>query len=309
MCEQVAGESPLFPPQYQDEEEARQALLQVVRRVPTHFGFRQSRWTLASIAQACPWLRVSTRGGLWQVLRRLGIHYKRARSYIHSPDPHYEDKLALIHRALLRAWYAPERYVFLYQDEFTYYRQPTLACAYEAKGPRQPLAYRSYRHNSRFRVIGALNVVTGQVLFQQCHKVTVHQLSEFYATIRAAYPHAEEIYLAQDNWPVHFHPDVLACLQPQHFYPLPPKVPANWPSEPSPQARRDHLPIRLLLLPTYASWLNPIEKLWRWLKQDVLHLHRLSDDWPGLKQAVADFLDQFQEGSPELLRYVGLLPD
>ncbi|MBK9008807.1 MAG: transposase [Anaerolineae bacterium] len=26
-----------------------------------------------------------------------------------------------------------------------------------------------------------------------------------------------------------------------------------------------------LLFPTYASWLNPIEKLWKWLKQEVLH--------------------------------------
>ena len=239
----------------------------------------------------------------------MSIHYKRARSYIHSPDESYEEKLALIQRCLLRAWYEPERYVFLYQDEFTYYRQPTLACAYEAKGHFQPLAYLGYHKNIYFRVIGALNVVTGQVIYRQCSKVTLEQLADFYAAIRAAYPQAEEIYLAQDNWPVHFHPDVLACLQPQDFYPRPPKVPPNWPTEPSPRARRDNLPIRLLLLPTYASWLNPIEKLWRWLKQDVLHLHRLSDDWTGLKQAVADFLDQFKDGSPQLLRYVGLLPN
>jgi hypothetical protein len=32
-------------------------------------------------------------------------------------------------------------------------------------------------------------------------------------------------------------------------------------------------------LPTSAPWLNPIEKRWRWLGQDVLKLHRLADDW------------------------------
>jgi transposase len=69
------------------------------------------------------------------------------------------------------------------------------------------------------------------------------------------------------------------------------------------------LPIQLICLPTYASWLNPIEKLWRWLKQDVLHLHCLSQDWPALKQAVATFLDGFATGSDSLLRYVGLLPN
>ncbi|MGQ9628202.1 MAG: transposase [Anaerolineae bacterium] len=43
----------------------------------------------------------------------------------------------------------------------------------------------------------------------------------------------------------------------------------------------------MLCLPTYASWFNPIEKLWRWLKQDVLHLHRLNEDWQALIQRVA----------------------
>ena len=29
-----------------------------------------------------------------------------------------------------------------------------------------------------------------------------------------------------------------------------------------------------------ASWCNPIEMLWRWLKQRKLHLHRLSEEGP-----------------------------
>ena len=42
---------------------------------------------------------------------------------------------------------------------------------------------------------------------------------------------------------------------------------------------------------------------------DRLHLHRMSDDWQALKQDVANFLDRFKHGSPDLLRYVGLLPN
>ena len=272
-------------------------------------GFRQSRWTLETIAQACPWLRVTTVGGLSQLLDRLGIGYKWARSYIHSPDAYYDDKLSVIQLCLLRTWYEPERYVCLYQDEFTYYRHPTLARDYEIKGHTQPLARLSCQSNTHFRVTAVMNAITGQVTYRQRSKITLEQLSDFYAGVSIAYPDAEEIYIAQDNWPVHLHPDVLARLQPQDFFPGPPKVPPNWPTKPKPGAIQDNLPIRLLLLPTYASWLNPIEKLWRWLKQDVLHLHRMSGDWPALKQAVADFLDGFKNGSPELLRYAGLLPN
>jgi len=66
------------------------------------------------------------------------------------------------------------------------------------------------------------------------------------------------------------------------------------------------MPIQLLPLPTYASWTNPQEKVWRHLQQGELHLHRLANQWDQLKERVCNHLDQFKDGSPELLRYVGL---
>ena len=99
-------------------------------------------------------------------------------------------------------------------------------------------------------------------------------------------------------------------------------MPGNWPNEPSSKAKREvekrkakgnakdeKLPIKILQLPTYASWANPIEKLWRWVRQSIIHLHRLSDEWHRLKQHVVYFMLSFQKGSKQLLRYVGLLPD
>ena len=82
--------------------------------------------------------------------------------------------------------------------------------------------------------------------------------------------------------------------------------PRSWPSAPSPTAKRLNLPIQLVPLPTYSPWLNPIEKLWRWLKQDVLHLHRSAHNVPALRALVLDFLAPFTHASDELLRYVGL---
>jgi transposase len=37
--------------------------------------------------------------------------------------------------------------------------------------------------------------------------------------------------------------------------------------------------IKPVWLPTYAPWLNPIEKLWRWVRQDILKMHRWVEDW------------------------------
>ena len=66
------------------------------------------------------------------------------------------------------------------------------------------------------------------------------------------------------------------------------------------------LPVQVAPLPTYASWLNPIERLWRWLKQKVLHLHPYAGEWERLKGGVRQFPNRFTSGSEWLLQYTGL---
>ena len=195
-----------------------------------------------------------------------------------------------------------------YLDEFTFYRQPTQAAAYALAGSKTPLAQRSYRSNTTARVIAALNAHTGQVTYLQRSRTTLPVVRQLYYDLRAAYPTHEQLFVAQDNWPVHVHPDVTVILEKQTF-PWPAQPPPNWATQPRANVAPDTLPIQLVFLPTYAPWTNPIEKLWRWLNQDVLHLHRLSDQWDALKARVCTFLDGFAKPAPALLRYVGLLPD
>lgn len=291
-----------------DEQTAHDKLLDILGRAPTLYGLARSRWTLAVLRPQCDWLRVATDSGLWQLLRRLGLHYKRARDYLHSPDPYYTDKQTTLAGYLAQAREEPERYVFLYLDELTFYRQPTVANAYAEQGTATPLARRSYRSNTSARVIAAMNAVTGQVTYLLRSKTRVPLLRQFYYDLRAAYPQPERLFVAQDSWPVHVHPDVVSILETQEFQWWP-KLPPSWSPDPNPKLPTDSLPIQLLFQPIYAPWTNPIEKLWRWLKQDFLHLHRLSDEWDALKQGVRDFLDAFAGPSPDLLRYVGLLPN
>lgn len=49
-----------------------------------------------------------------------------------------------------------------------------------------------------------------------------------------------------------------------------------------------------------------VEKVWRWLREHVLTLHRLASDWEALRERVNAFLDQFADKSQELLQYGGL---
>jgi transposase len=285
-----------------------QAVLSVVRRDPRQFGLECSRWRLADLIRCCPFLHLGSVPGMHQLLERLGIAYKHGRQYVHSPDPAYQGKLAYLRECWQLSRAEPGRYVFLYQDEFTCYRQPSLARDYEARGRTQPYARLSYSSNSYTRVLGSLDAGDGTVLYLRRHRLDTHNLVAFYEQVASHYSDAECIYVTLDNWPVHYHPDVMAALVPQSMPHPPSNIPANWPTEPSKKARRLYLPIQLVPLPTYASWLNPIEKLWRKLKQELLHLHRLANDWSGLAQAIEAFLDRFAGGSADLLRYVGLLP-
>src|SRR5215475_8768068 len=145
----------------------------------------------------------------------------------------------------------------------------------------RPETDRARSPNRLWRVIGALNAVTGRVDFLDAYIVGRAKVIQFYKRLDAAYPDVERLLVAQDNWSIHAHADVLGAL-------------SRWPR------------IEPAWLPTYAPWLNPIEKLWRWLRQDVLKRHRLARDWSSLRERVNQFLGQFAAGSQDLLRYVGL---
>lgn len=280
-----------------------------MRRDPHLFGIDRARFRLADLLRLCDWLSLTTEGGLSRLLSRLGIAYKRGRDWVHSPDPDYEPKLRQVASILEEARASQGRKVALFLDEFSYYRQPTVASAYEEAGAKQPRARRGHHANTATRIVASLSPLEGRVLYRQATRIDVRTLVRFYQQIREAYPDAERISLIQDNWPVHFHPDLLVALEAQES-PWPIYRPGHWPTEPSAKAVKQWeglcLPIQVVPLPTYASWTNPIEKLWRWLRQEVLHLHRLADRLEELRATVRRFLDRFALGSLDLLRYVGL---
>ena len=170
--------------------------------------------------------------------------------------------------------------ITLFQDELTFYQSPTVANGWDRKGKPQPLARLGYKGNKKRRIGGALNVVTGEVTFAHSTKFGIKELKKLCTQIRRQYHTATTINIIMDNWPIHYHPDVI-------------------------QAATDNN-LQFIPLPTYAPWTNPIEKLWRWLYHDILHHHHHANQWNILIKMVSKFLKQFEEGSQELIKYVGL---
>ena len=301
------GRKPAFSPK--SPEEAESELLVAIGQDPGRLNPHQTRWTLRSLGQVVPWLAALSLPGIHQIFSRLGISYKRARDYLRSPDVDYAEKLSRIQQVLAETRENPETCVVVYQDEFSFNLQPTVAKDWAKTGTKTPLARQSYRSQETCYGMGALNPHTGDVVYQQVESCTVVALHTFYTQICRRYPKAERIYLIQDNRAIHFHANLMAALLPQTTTFAKP-IPPNWSDKQSKKiGSLAKLPIEILQLPTYASWTNPIEKLWRWARQSVIHLHRLSDDWTTLQEKVSDFMEQFKGGSQEVLHYVGLLPN
>lgn len=266
-------------------------------------GYELSRWSLSLLMEVCTFIKVKTEQGFWAVMQRLKVHYKASRQYVHSPDVNYETKWASIEQTVEMT--IEQDVVVLFLDELSYYNQPTTADAYAEKGKDQALAKRAYGAEKTSRIIGTLEAKTGKVCFFQRSKITVACLISFLQYLVKVYE-GKQIFIIIDNWPVHYHPDVLGALQNQKYKQYF-RTPDNWKDiKPKKKYLNLNLPIQFVPLPTYASWLNPIEKLWRWLKQDVLHNHQMADDWNLLREKVNLFLSQFNEHSEDLLNYTGL---
>jgi len=254
----------------------------VLQRAPQLFGLIRSRWWLDGLRQAVAWLGELSVSGVWRLLRRLRLRYKRGRRYVHSPDPDYERKLACVQAARGLAHWNPARYVVLYEDELTYYLRPTVAQGYAPAGADAPRAHQGWGKNRSWRIAGSLNPLTGQHHAQQAAHFDRHTFLAYLRTLEAAYPAARRVFVVVDNWPVHFHADVQAGLAGSR--------------------------IRLLPLPTYAPWTNPEEKVWLKAYRELFHLHAFATRWSDFKQVVQTWLDHVDDAPHDLLRSVGLCP-
>lgn len=200
-----------------------------------------------------------------------------------SPDPDYSTKMAAIEAALEEARKHPEAVSVLYADETSCFRQPRVGFSWHEQGKagkHQPQAVQTPGTNSVRRIVGSLDALSGRVLYRANSRIGVWQLCAFIKQVRKAYGAKKRLILVWDNWSVHGLDKVVEMAQ-------------------------EHK-IELLFLPTYAPWTNPIEKLWRKLKQEIVVMHKLSHNWDQLKQQVHAFLAAYNRQAPDLLHYVGL---
>ena len=170
--------------------------------------------------------------------------------------------------------------MILMEDEASFYRQPTAAWAWSPAGRTQPHMHWGLRANHCVRAAVALDAVGGGVAYRLASSFGAEELGRTYRFFSGAWQNVERIFLVMDNWPVHTHPKAWRAIQ-------------------------EDQRVEVLWLPTYAPWLNPAEKVWKWLRQRLTHMHSYSDDLSGLRRAIDGALESANKTPEAMLRHTG----
>jgi transposase len=263
--------------------EALSQIEEMLHRSPLLYRLDRSCWWLSGLRQVVKWMQKLSLPAICKILRRFHLCYKRGRQHVHSPDPLYNEKLAQIEQARMWAKRSAGKVIFLYEDEHTANLRPLVGRTYRGIGEAGEKA--TGAASELIRLAGVLDVATGQVLVRRRQCFNVKEMYRFFYHIEQHYPEAEVIYIALDNWPVHFHPYVQENLE------------------------RIGSKIRLLSLPTYAPWTNPIEKFWLKLNREFMKQHAYGLTKTAFRDALDLWLDKHRAESIALLHEVGLLPE
>lgn len=175
----------------------------------------------------------------------------------------------------------PEKYRVLYEDECSQYRQPSQAWLWSKMGRTQPIARWSTKTNTLLRIGGALDAITGEFHYLMGPRFRAEEFCKFLKKIASSYQMTQKVYLIIDNVSLHFTQDVKSLLK---------------------RLKK----VELVPLPSYSPWLNNIEKLWKWMKQKVIHMHPWCDDFRKFKCQVKNVLESVNSNRSEILTYVGL---
>ncbi len=176
----------------------------------------------------------------------------------------------------------PEEIVTVFEDEASFYRQPSQSWLWSLKGRVQPKLHHAAHTDDCIREVAFMDVANGKLFFSEYKTVTVEALKESITQLVQRYPKAKKINVIWDNLPTHWHPRLMEHIQ-------------------------AYSQLNLVGLPTYAPWLNAMEKVWKLVCQHVTHAHPWADDFEILKSALRQKLTEYAQGSSALLRYVGLL--
>jgi transposase len=169
--------------------------------------------------------------------------------------------------------------VLLSQDEAHIRAYQALRAVWMLKGEQKKVP--TFGHHAHVTLFGTVDVRTGDVFCASANQCNASAFLGFLQKLLARYTD-KFIVLILDNARIH-HAKLLRPFLEQNQHRL-----------------------FLLFLPPYSPELNPIEKLWRWLK-DMVIANRFHKDESEIRSSVSDFLEFIHSCPEKVLSRIGCL--
>jgi transposase len=255
------------------DEEVEQEVEEAMREPPTERGYNCTIWTTALLrthieetlgVTVCD---DTVRG----TLHRLNYRWRRPRWAVEREDPQAAEIMAGIARAI---WNAEPETVCLLEDETKFRTLPPLRRMWMKKGQQAHVP--TPEQNDKFYSYGALDFESGDWIDTFSDKANSDATIAYLKDLLAAYP-GQPILLIWDQARYHTSKKVRQWIDQQ------PRL-------------------TVLLLPKYSPELNPVEQIWRVVKQQITaNLTRAVD---AIKAAYRAFFRQ--KSSQDLLQTASL---
>jgi transposase len=253
------------------DEEAQRELERLLEHAPLEAGYDFTTWTT-------PLLRSHLRERLGidvsdlavrRTLHRLEFVWRRPRWKIDYQDPHYQERMQAIEAALLEA--QTSDLTVLFEDETDFRRLPPLRGMWMRRGEQACVSVPA--SNGKFSLYGVLNPLTGETFTSPYPKGKSEHTKAF--EVMARFQGQELLIWDQASW---------------HTSQMIENVVAGYER------------LGVLLLPKRSPQDNPVEDLWRHLKQ--LIAANLERDLETLKAACRAFFERLTRR--DVLRMAGL---
>ena len=179
--------------------------------------------------------------GLRSWLQRHGFSYKKPAVVPGKANKEQQQEWVAGYETLRQGLASDETICFIDGVHPTHNVQP--AYGWIKKGARKEIPANTGR--LRLNLSGVVDVVTHNILIQEDQTLNAESTIRFFQKIEGAYPEKSKVHVFCDNAPYYRNKEVKQYLETSK--------------------------ISLHFLPPYSPNLNPIERLWKWMKERVIY--------------------------------------
>ncbi|WP_276097486.1 IS630-like element ISEc33 family transposase [Klebsiella quasipneumoniae] len=231
-------------------------LRELIKHSPGDFGYQRSRWSTELLA-----IKINEitgcqlhAGTVRRWLPSAGLVWRRAAPTLRIRDPHKDEKMAVIHKALDEC--SAEHPVF-YEDEVDIHLNPKIGADWQLRGQQKRVV--TPGQNEKYYLAGALHSGTGKVSYVGGNSKSSALFIALLKHLKATYRRAKTITLIVDNYIIH------KSSETQRWLKANPKF-------------------RVIYQPVYSPWVNHVERLWQALHDTITRNHQCRSMWQLLKK-------------------------